>query len=342
MNYTLKGMTLIDLQNFVIDNQYPKYRAQQIYHWMYKKSVLQFSDMTNLPLDLQSFLKDKCTLTTLELYKKEKTNNTIKFIFKTNTNDYIESVSMIERDRHTICISSQVGCSVDCDFCATGKMGFKKNLTPGEIIDQLLLIQNYVEVPITNIVFMGMGEPFLNYNNVIIAANLMNDNEGLNFSYHRITISTSGIVNKIDQFIKDKIKYNLAISLNATDDKTREKLMPINKKWPIKTLLQCASKYNKLHKTGLTFEYVLIDSINDSDEDAKRLGMLLKNSGCKLNVIPFNEIGNVYNRPSINKIERFLNILYKQQKGFTVLVRWSKGTEINAGCGQLATEITNE
>ena len=188
---------------------------------------------------------------------------------------------------------------------------------------------------------MGMGEPFLNYNNVITAANLMNDNKGLNFSYHRITISTSGIVNKINQFIEDKEKYKLAISLNASDDKTREKLMPINKKWPIKILLKCAAKYNKLHKTGLTFEYVLIDSINDSENDAKRLGALLKNSGCKLNIIPFNEIGNIYNRPNIDKIEKFLDMLYKQQKGFTVLVRWSKGTKINAGCGQLATNITN-
>ena len=342
MNYNLKGMTLVELQDFVINNEYPKYRAQQIYNWMYKKSVTHFSDMSNLPLNLQSFLKEKCTLNTLELYKKDENNNTIKFIFKTNTNDYIESVSMIEGARHTICISSQVGCGVDCDFCATGKMGFKRNLDAGEIIDQLLLIQKYVEIPITNIVFMGMGEPFLNYHNVIKAANLMNDNEGLNFSYHRITISTSGIVNKINQFIKDEIKYNLAISLNASNDKTREKLMPINKKWPIKTLLQCAIKYNKLHKIGLTFEYVLIDSINDSDEDAKKLGILLKNSGCKLNIIPFNEIGNIYNRPSSDKIDRFLHVLYKQQKGFTVLVRWSKGTKINAGCGQLATEIINE
>ena len=341
MNYVLKGMTLIELQDFVIDHNYPKYRAQQIYNWMYKRLATQAIDMYNLPLKLQSFLKNSCVLKTLELSKKNESNDTIKFLFKTKTNDYIESVSMIEENRHTICISSQVGCSVDCDFCATGKMGFKKNLNVGEIIDQLLLIQNYVEAPITNIVFMGMGEPFLNYNNVITASNLMNDKEGLNFSYHRITISTSGIAPKITQFINDKIKYNLAISLNASDDKTRDKLMPINKKWPIKTLMQFTSKYNKLHKTGLTFEYVLIDSINDSDQDAKRLAQLLKNSNCKLNIIPFNEIGNVYNRPSIDKIEKFVNILYKQQKGFTVLVRWSKGTKINAGCGQLATKIIN-
>ena len=341
MNYILKGMTLIELQDFVTDYDYPKYRAKQIYNWMYTRLATKATDMHNLPLKLQTLLKTHCVLNTLELSKINESNDTVKFLFKTNTNDYIESVSMIEANRHTICISSQVGCSVDCDFCATGKMGFKKNLNVGEIIDQLLLIKNYVEEPITNIVFMGMGEPFLNYNNVITAANLMNDKEGLNFSYHRITISTSGIVPKITQFINDKIKYNLAISLNASDDKTRDKLIPINKKWPIKTLIKFTSQYNKLHKTGLTFEYVLIDSINDSDQDAKRLVQLLKNSNCKLNIIPFNEIGNVYNRPSIDKIEKFVNILYKKQKGFTILVRWSRGTKINAGCGQLATKIIN-
>jgi len=342
MNYILKGMSLNKLQDFVINHGYPKYRAQQIYKWMYQKSTIHASKMHNLPVELQSFLENNCILNTLELYKQNKTNETIKFLFKTHSNDYIESVSMIDGDRHTICISSQVGCAVDCDFCATGKMGFKKNLNAGEIIDQLLIIQNHVKKPITNIVFMGMGEPFLNYNHVITAADLMNDSNGLNFSYHRITISTAGIANKINQFINDKIKYNLAISLNATDDETRNQLMPINKKWPINKLISFASKYNALHKTGLTFEYVLIDSINDSDDDAIRLTELLKNTHCKLNIIPFNEIGNVYKRPDSNKIEKFLNILYQNQKGFTVLVRWSKGTDINAGCGQLATNIINE
>tara|TARA_B100000131_G_C17997063_1_gene564962 strand:- start:259 stop:1008 length:750 start_codon:yes stop_codon:yes gene_type:complete len=249
---------------------------------------------------------------------------------------------MIEDNRHTICISSQVGCAVDCDFCATGKMGFKKNLNSGEIIDQLLIIQKHIKTPITNIVFMGMGEPFLNYKNVIKAADLMNDQKGLNFSYHRITISTSGILPKINQFINDKIKYNLAISLNAADDQTRNQLMPINKKWPIKELLNITSRYNKFHRSKLTFEYVLINSINDSKEDAERLSQLLQNSDCKLNIIPFNEIGNKYNRPSIEKIENFIKILNQSRKGFSILVRWSKGTKINAGCGQLATEINNE
>ena len=338
MHYILKGMSLIELQNLMIDQGYPKYRANQIYNWLYKKSITNIDSINNLPIDLKNFINHSCSINTLELSKENKSSNTIKFLFKTKSNDYIESVSMIENDRHTICISSQVGCSVDCDFCATGKMGFKKNLSIGEIIDQLLFIKNTIPTPITNIVFMGMGEPFLNYNNVIQAAHLMNDKEGLNYSYKRITISTSGIVPKINKFINDKLKYNLAISLNATDNKTRDKIMPINKKWPIESLIDCSSKYNKLHRTGLTFEYVLIDSINDSIKDAERLSAIFKNTGCKLNIIPFNEIGNEYNRPSAQRIDRFTQVLNKNKKGFTLLVRWSKGTTINAGCGQLAIE----
>ena len=165
---------------------------------------------------------------------------------------------------------------------------------------------------------------------------ITNDKNGLNFSYKRITISTSGIIPKIKTFINDKIKYNLAISLNATTDSVRDKLMPINKKWPIKSLIEVAFEYNKIHKSGLTFEYVLIDSVNDSEDDAVRLARLFKNSGCKINIIPFNEIGNIYKRPSNYNIENFVSVLNDLKKGFTLLVRWSKGTSINAGCGQLA------
>ncbi len=342
MNYIIKGMSQTELEDLFINHDFPKYRGKQIYDWLYKNSATKIEDMHNIPIKLKIFLNEYCSINTLKLSHKKNNENTVKFLFKTASNDYIESVSMIEDNRHTICISSQVGCAVDCDFCATGKMGFKKNLNTGEIIDQLLIIQNHIKIPITNIVFMGMGEPFLNYKNVIKAADLMNDQKGLNFSYHRITISTSGIVPKINQFINDKLKYNLAISLNAADDKTRDKLMPINKKWPIKDLLNIASIYNKLHRSKLTFEYVLINSINDSSADAEKLSQLLRNSDCKLNIIPFNEIGNEYNRPSIEKIENFIKVLNHSRKGFSILVRWSKGTKINAGCGQLATEINNE
>ena len=201
---------------------------------------------------------------------------------------------MIENDKHTICLSSQVGCSVDCDFCATGKMGFKSSLSAGEILDQLIYIKKNMKQPITNIVFMGMGEPFLNYKNVIKSADIMNDSLGLNFGSNRITISTAGILPKINQFINEIKKYNLAISLNASNDKVRDKIMPINKKWPITDLVKVSKVYNKNKRSRITFEYVLIDSVNDSTNDAIQLCDLLKNTQCKLNIIPFNYIGNQY------------------------------------------------
>ena len=275
-----------------------------------------------------------------KLTKKIESNETAKFLFQTQSNHLIESVSMIENDRHTICLSSQVGCAVDCDFCATGKMGFKKNLSSGEIIDQLLFIKKNIKIPITNIVFMGMGEPFLNYKNVIKAADLIHDSKALNFGSNRITISTAGVLPKIDQWINDKIPYNLAISLNGANNTIREKIMPINRKWPIEDLIASSKVYNKLNRKKITFEYVLIDKINDSVSDAHELASLLKNSSCKLNIIPFNEIGTEYKRPSNSTINYFVDTLKAVQKGFKVLVRWSNGVDIDAGCGQLAIKET--
>ena len=337
MNFILKDFSFKELEQFIIDNGFSKYRAQQIYSWLYKHGATNSQMMHNLSDNLKLFLDQNCTFETLSLSKQSISDDTVKFLFKTESNQYIESVSMLEGDRHTICLSSQVGCNVDCDFCATGKMGFKQNLSTGEIIDQLLFIKNYIKTPITNIVFMGMGEPFLNYKNVIKASNIMNDKNAFNIGARRITISTAGILPKINQFINENIKYNLAISLNASNDSTRDKLMPINKKWPIRDLINAAKDYNNSHRMKITFEYVLIDSVNDSIEDASKLGLLLKNTDCKLNIIPFNEIGSEYKRPSNNTIENFVETLHQVQQGFRILVRWSKGTDINAGCGQLAT-----
>ena len=337
MKKYLKGMDLLEIENLILQKDYPKFRAKQIYGWLYQNMVIDYDKMINIPKDLKLILKNNFIIETLKVEKIQENQDTKKFLFKTHANHLIETVSMIEDNRHTICLSSQVGCAVDCDFCATGKMGFKKNLNVGEIIDQLIIIKKYVLKPITNIVFMGMGEPFLNYTNVIKAANLMNDKNGMNIGYNRITISTSGILPKIESYIKNKIKFNLAISLNATTDIDRNKLMPINKKWPIRKLIATSKQYNKIHKSGLTFEYVLIKSVNDSMDDAMRLAKLFLNTGCKINIIPLNEIGGEYQRPDEKQIEKFINKLNELRKGFTLLVRWSKGTDIDAGCGQLAT-----
>ena len=336
MKHQLKDFNLEELEKFIISQGYPKYRAKQIYTWFFKNCISKTEEMHNLSNDLKMFINEACITETLTLSKKIESNETTKFLFQTQSNHLIESVSMIENDRHTICLSSQVGCALDCDFCATGKMGFKKNLSSGEIIDQLLFIKHNIKKPITNIVFMGMGEPFLNYRNVIKAADLIHDSQALNFGSNRITISTAGVLPKIDQFIADKVPYNLAISLNGANNTIREKIMPINRKWPIEDLITSSKVYNKLNRKKITFEYVLIDKVNDSVSDAYELASLLKNSSCKLNIIPFNEIGTEYKRPSNNRINNFVDTLKAVQKGFKVLVRWSNGVDIDAGCGQLA------
>jgi len=336
MKHQLKDFNLEELEKFIISHGYPKYRAKQIYTWFFKNCTSKTEEMHNLSNDLKMFIDEACITETLILSKKIESNETTKFLFQTQSNHLIESVSMIENDRHTICLSSQVGCALDCDFCATGKMGFKKNLSSGEIIDQLLFIKHNIKKPITNIVFMGMGEPFLNYRNVIKAADLIHDSQALNFGSNRITISTAGVLPKIDQFIADKVPYNLAISLNGANNTIREKIMPINRKWPIEDLITSSKVYNKLNRKKITFEYVLIDKVNDSVSDAYELASLLKNSSCKLNIIPFNEIDTEYKRPSNNRINDFVDTLKAVQKGFKVLVRWSNGVDIDAGCGQLA------
>ena len=253
MNFILKNFSLDELENLMVQHKYPKYRAHQIYEWLYKHNAINATIMKNLPSKLKFFLDQECTFETLSLSNKSVCEGTVKFLFKTRSGQYIESVSMIEDNRHTICLSSQVGCNVDCDFCATGKMGFKKNLSVGEIIDQLIFIKNNINTPITNIVFMGMGEPFLNYKNVIQAANIMNDKKAFNIGARRITISTAGMLPQIKKFIKEKKKYKLAISLNDATNLVRNKIMPINKKWTIEELIDVGKEYSKLKNRQVMF-----------------------------------------------------------------------------------------
>tara|TARA_B100000427_G_C15486310_1_gene585466 strand:- start:799 stop:1689 length:891 start_codon:yes stop_codon:yes gene_type:complete len=294
--------------------------------------------MSNIPSKLKNIISEEYQINLLNTDKEITSNSedTIKYLFKTNDNKLIESVSMIDKKRHTICISSQIGCSVDCDFCATGKMGIIRNLNCGEIIQQLIIIKQNRNIPITNIVFMGMGEPFLNYSNVIKSCKILNDPNGFNLSSKRITISTSGILPKIKQFIDEKHKYKLAISLNASNNHTRDKLIPINKKWPIESILNSIDKYSYKKYRPIMFEYILIDNINDSIENAIELSNLLKNINCKINIIPYNETDNDYKRS--NKIEAFVKQLNNNNYNYRVLVRWSKGQDIDAACGQLATK----
>lgn len=338
MKKSLIGKNLDEFSDLCLELGVENFRSKQLFNWMYRNEVNDLIELKNLPKSLIDDLKIGHCIHPLELIKStnsssEKTN---KFLFKTQSGALIESVLMNEKNRVTLCISTQVGCALDCKFCATAKMGFKENLSVGEILDQYLLARQKINKPITNIVFMGMGEPFLNYKNVIKAAKLLNDPHGINMGSKRITISTAGVISKIEEFTKSKEKFKLAISLNGTTNEQRTSIMPINIKNSLDELLNVSRKYTETVNRWLTFEYVLLKEINDSVEDAKRLlSMLAEMKKCKLNIIPYNETDGKFRRPDKDQIENFVIALRPAK--FPITVRWSKGTDIDAGCGQLAT-----
>ena len=331
--------SFIDLDNSEIQNLFKQfgaepYRLQQINDWIYNKHIQEWQEMVNIPKELIISLNTETKLHPLKEINCSGSKNdpTQKYLFLTSKNNKIESVLMRQKNRTTICISSQSGCAVDCDFCATASMGFMQNLSSGEIVDQALQLSNRSSSKITNVVFMGMGEPFLNYKRVIEAAKIMN--EKMEIGSRRITISTAGIVSKIYQMADDKLPYKLAVSLNAPNDDIRKKIMPLTLTNPINELLKAAEYYYNKVRRFITFEYVLLEDINSSEECAHQLIQLLNNIPCKVNLIPYNEIGSSYSRPdnyTINNFERILN-----EAPFTTTVRWSKGINIDAGCGQLA------
>ena len=312
------------------------FRAEQIHNWIYDHGVVSWGEMENLPQSLRDNLENMIALHPLRIIKisGSDSKSTRKYLFETLDGQNIESVLMNDRKRTTVCISSQVGCAVDCKFCATASMGFIKNLSVGEIVDQVIHLQTQSKSRITNVVFMGMGEPFLNYKSVIEAAKILSQQMG--FGARRITISTAGIVPKIRQLADEDHKYKLAISLNGTDERSRNTIMPLTKMHSLKSLIESAHYYYKKIRRFITFEYVLLKDVNDSPEDGEQLIDLLRSLPCKVNVIPYNEIGGKYNRPKEDKIQAFLHSL--KHAPFTVTVRWSKGTDIDAGCGQLAVK----
>ena len=327
-------LTASELNEILLDVGEKRFRIKQINNWIYNQNVRSWDEMINLPLSLIKFLKSEILLHPLKLVSINGSENdkTRKFLFQTTRGNHIESVLMREKNRTTVCVSSQSGCILDCNFCATASMGFLQNLNANEIIDQVILLSSYTKSKITNVVYMGMGEPFMNYRQVIESGKLLNKNMGL--GARRITISTAGIAPKIRQIADDNYSFKLAISLNATNDEVRKKIMPITLKHSFKEIIDSAKYYYSKTKRLITFEYVLLNGINDSTNDAKKLVKLLKGFPCKLNIIPYNEIGGDYIRPEIKDINQFL--FHLKPAKFIVTVRWSNGTDIDAGCGQLA------
>jgi len=332
----IKGLTLSELESWMAEIGEKPFRARQIYQWMYQKNVRSFSEMLNLSKGLRDKLADTVSLSLFTAYEKfeSKLDKSIKYLFHLADGQAVEAVYMEEEKRRTVCLSTMVGCPLACPYCATGAMGFKRNLSAGEIIDQLLLIQNDLGAKATNIVFMGMGEPFLNYDNVLKSASILNSELGPEIAARRITISTAGLAPEIRRFAEEGHRFKLAVSLNGTTDTQRNEMVPINRKYPLRDLLSAIQYYTKLSRRQITFEYILIDGFNDSEQDAKRLISLLAQIPCKINVIPYNENEFLpYKSPSEQKLNNFLKHLYRAP--FVVTVRRSKGQDIAAACGQL-------
>ena len=331
----LTGMTLEQMEQLFESIGQPKYRAAQLFNWIYKKRIAKLDDMTNFSKQLRQQLSESATIGLVRLAKQVSAsdNQTTKFLFTLEDNLHVESVFMIEAKRKTVCLSTQVGCPLGCGFCATGKMGFQRNLTAGEIVDQLLSIQHILNVDVTNVVIMGMGEPFLNYDEVIKACDLISHDTGIAIGKRKITISTSGIIPGIRRFADEGQRYKLAISLNAADDQIRDDMMPINKKYPLNELINAAKYYAAKSRHRLTFEYVMIRGVNDSARDSQKLARLIKGLKCKLNIIPYNSIDEKNKIPSEDQIDDFIRPFLNMN--VVVSVRRSKGSDIQAACGQL-------
>jgi 23S rRNA (adenine2503-C2)-methyltransferase len=332
----IKDLSPKDIEDFTRAKGLEPYRAQQIGKWLYQKRAISFDDMTDLSKELREVLKESFTLDcALELSGEQlSTDGTRKFLFELWDGNRIEAVLIPDKRRNTLCISSQVGCALACKFCLTGTVGKIRNLSPSEIIDQYLLVNTYSGNSVTNIVFMGMGEPLDNLENLVKALNILMDTNFLSLSAKKITISTSGIVPKIRE-LGQEVSVNLAVSLNAPRDDLRDEIMPINKRYPIRELIKESVRFPLPPRKYLMFEYVMLSGVNDSIKDAYDLGELLRGIKCKVNLIPFNEaLPLSYRSPSRDSVLAFQKILMSY--GINVRIRKSRGTDILGACGQLA------
>jgi 23S rRNA (adenine2503-C2)-methyltransferase len=323
--------------------QIESYRAAQVFKWIYLRQADRFDLMTDIAKDIRPILEDHFTINRLQTENVETSiDGSRKYLFKLEDGERIESVLIPERDHYTLCISSQVGCAQDCRFCLTASGGFQRNLSKAEIVSQVRDIKNELQdsMPLSNLVFMGMGEPLTNYKNLLAAIQVITDSSfGLGFASRRVTVSTAGIVSRLADLGRDT-RVNLAISLNATDNQTRNRIMPINRKFPIEKLLKACQQFPLPGGRRITFEYVLLKDVNDSVEDAYRLAKLLRPIKSKINLIPFNSHeGCQYQRPDEDTILRFQKILI--DKNYTVMIRQSKGQDISAACGQLAVKAAD-
>ena len=346
----LLGMTRGQLETFFTDLGEKRFRAQQVMKWVHHRGVRNFAEMTDLSQALRERLSEIAEVTPPTIAEqKDSADGTRKWAIAVHGGSLVEAVLIPEGDRATLCVSSQVGCSLDCTFCSTGKQGFQRDLTAAEIIGQVWLAINSYDGwqsgkgrVVTNVVMMGMGEPLLNFDNVVAAMNLMCDDLAYGLSKRKVTLSTSGVVPNLDR-LAEWADVSLAVSLHAPNDALRDQIVPINRKYPIARLLQSARAYLDAQpdkKRVVTIEYTLLAGVNDSVEQAKELAVLLKGYPCKINLIPFNDFPESgYQRPSGNAVSRFWQVLI--DAGFVVTVRTTRGDDIDAACGQLVGEVVD-
>lgn len=335
-------LNLDDLKTHLRAMGESEFRAKQIWTAIYQNHRTSFEEITTLSKDLRENLSRGFTFNAMVPVREIKSadRNTTKTLFSLQDGRLIEAVLMIYDERRTLCISSQSGCSIGCQFCATGQMGFSRNLTSGEIIAQVLYYARMlaeVGEQVTNVVVMGMGEPFLNYENVMAALERLNDPDAFGLGARRFTISTVGLVDKIKQFADENKQYNLAISLHTVNDKTRSQLIPINNKFPVNAIMEACRYYIRKTNRRISFEYALIQGVNDSLDDAKALADKVRGMNCHINLIPLNPTDGYDATPSRkDQVNAFKEIL--DQHNIQCTVRLRRGIEIQAGCGQLAAE----
>ncbi len=336
MSRDILSMTLEEITQAFTDSGIQKFRSKQVYEWLHRHLAGSYDEMTNLPKTLRDRLAEDFPLYNCEIARKQvsQLDGTVKYLFRLHDGDFVESVVMKYKYGYTICVSSQVGCKMGCAFCASTLGGFKRSLYAGEILSQLYAAQRDLGERISHIVLMGMGEPLDNFDNVMRFLALISDEKGLNISMRNISLSTCGIVPKIEDLLKKKMQLTLSISLHAPSDELRSRIMPVNKKYNVDELLAACRKYAAETSRRISFEYAMLSGVNDSDECARLLASKLRGMLCHVNLIPVNEVAESPFKPSSGeRVEKFVSILAKN--GINATVRRKLGSDIDASCGQL-------
>ena len=331
----IKDYDLLELKQEFIQMGEKPFRAEQVFKWLYESKVNSFDDMTNLSLELREKLKQNYEMHNFNILRKqESSDGTIKYLFDVLDGNAIETVLMSYHHGYSLCVSTQIGCKMGCKFCASTGIKFVRNLTSGEIVEQILAVERDNNIRISNVVFMGIGEPLDNYDNVVNAIRIINNQKGINIGARHISISTSGLVPKIYQLAEENIQCTLSISLHATTDEKRSEMMPVNNRYNISELLQACRDYLEKTNRRISFEYALAKDNNDNLEDAKRLVKLLKGMICHVNLIPINKIENgAFVKSSNENIMKFRD--YLNEHGIVATIRRELGSDIDAACGQL-------